>query len=87
MSIPDGTANTVMVVEAGDSVVWTKPADVPFDEKKALPKLGGLFDGEFHVGMCDGSVKFFKKDFDEAEMKKVIMPADGNVMDFAKLEK
>ena len=86
-SIPDGTSNTAMVVEAGAPVIWTKPADIPFDEKKALPKLGGLFDGEFHVGMCDGSVMMIKKDFDEKEMKYLIMPADGNVIDIDKLKK
>jgi hypothetical protein len=86
-SIPDGTANTVIVVEAGSPVVWTKPADVPFDAKKALPKLGGLFDGEFHAGMCDGSVKFFRKDFDADEMRKAIVPNDGFPVDFKKLEK
>jgi hypothetical protein len=86
-SIPDGTSNTAMVVEAGESVVWTKPSDLPFDEKKQLPKLGGLFDGDFHVGLCDGSVIFVKKDYDAVEMKKLVTPADGLVIDFDKLTK
>ena len=86
-NIPDGTSNTGMVFEAGEPVVWTKPADLPFDEKKALPKLGGLFDGECLVVMCDGSVRHLKKDADEKELKKLIMPADGEVIDFSKLEK
>jgi hypothetical protein len=86
-SILDGTSNTVLVVEAGEPVIWTKPADLPFDEKKALPKLGGLFDGDFHVGMCDGSVVLLKKNPDEKEMKKLIMPADGMVIDIDKLKK
>jgi hypothetical protein len=86
-SIPDGTSNTVLVVEAGSPVIWSKPADVAFDQKKALPKLGGLFGGEFHVALCDGSVMRIKKDFDEAEMKNLIMPADGNVIDIDKLKK
>jgi len=86
-SIPDGTANTGMVFEAGEPVVWSKPADLPFDEKKALPKLGGLFDGECHVCMCDGSVKRLKKNPDEKEMKRLIMPADGETVDFSKIEK
>ncbi len=32
--IPDGTSNTIAVVEAGPSVEWTKPADLPYDPKK-----------------------------------------------------
>ncbi|AMV28274.1 hypothetical protein VT84_27975 [Gemmata sp. SH-PL17] len=86
-SITDGTVNTVFVVEAGDPVIWSRPVDLPFAEKRPLPKLGGLFDGDFHVGMCDGSVMRFKKDYDLDEMIKAIMPADGNVIDFGKLTK
>ena len=36
---PDGTSNTILVVEAGDPVAWAKPGDIPFDPKKPLPKL------------------------------------------------
>jgi hypothetical protein len=86
-TIPDGTSNTALVVEAGNPVIWTQPTDLPFNPKAPLPKLGGLFDGDFHVLVCDGSVSTFKKNPDEAEMKKVIMPADGNPIDFAKLRK
>jgi hypothetical protein len=86
-AIPDGTANTGLVFEAGEPVIWTKPADMPFDEKKAVAKLGGLFDGMCNVVLCDGSVKTLKKGADEKELKNFIMPADGNVVDFAKLEK
>ena len=75
------------MVEAGEPVIWTKPADLPFDEKKPLPKLGGLFDGEFHVGLCDGSVMLVKKNFDEKEMKSLITPSGGEVINLDKLRK
>jgi hypothetical protein len=84
-SITDGTSNTGLIFEAGDAVVWSKPADLAYDEKKALPKLGGLFDGECHVAMCDGSVIRLKKDADEKELKKLIVPDDGLVIDLDKL--
>ncbi len=87
ISAADGTSNTGMVFEAGDPVVWTKPADIPFDEKKPLPKLGGQFDGQCHVVMCDGSVIRIKKDPDEKELKKLIQPDDGEVLDLDKLTK
>lgn len=77
--IKDGTSNTVWVVEAVEPVIWTKPADLPFDMTKELPKLGGLFDGEFHVLMCDGSVRRAKKDFDKDTFKKMITRAGGEV--------
>jgi hypothetical protein len=85
-NIPDGTSNTGLVFEAGEPVIWSKPADLPFDEKKPLPKLGGMFNGECLVGMCDGSVIHLKKDPDEQQMKYLIMPADGNVINIEVLK-
>jgi hypothetical protein len=87
LDIPDGTSNTALVVEAGIPVIWTKPADLPFNQKAPLPQLGGMFDGDFHVLLCDGSVYIFKKDYDQDEMKKVIMPADGYPVELKKLMK
>ena len=86
-SITDGTSNTGLVFEAGAPVPWTKPADMPFDEKKPVAKLGGLFDGECNVVMCDGSLRRLKKGADEMELKKLIIPFDGNPIDFSKLER
>ena len=67
------------MVEAGEPVVWTKPDDLPFDEKKDLPKLGGLFDGEFHVLTADGAVHRAKKDFDPTTLKSMITRMGGEV--------
>jgi hypothetical protein len=83
----DGTSNTALVVEAGDPVTWTRPADLPFDRNASLPRLGGSFDGDFHVLLGDGRVELYKKDYDADEMKKVIMPADGGAVDVGKLRK
>lgn len=86
LQITDGLSNTGMVFEAGEPVIWTKPADMPFDKGKPLPKLGGMFDGECLVAMGDGSVKHLKKKPDDQQLKYMIMPADGNVIDFDKLD-
>ena len=86
-NIPDGTSNTAAVFEAGEPVIWTKPADLAFDEKKPLPKLGGLFNGETNYAMFDGSVHLLKKNPDEQQLKYLIMPANGMVIDFDKLDK
>ena len=32
-SIPDGTSNTIAVIEAADPVIWTKPEDVTLPAK------------------------------------------------------
>jgi hypothetical protein len=87
LNITDGTSNTGMVFEAGEPVTWSKPVDMSFDAKKPVPKLGGLFDGECHVAMFDGSVRMLKKNPDEKELKNLIMPYDGNIVDFKKLDK
>jgi len=83
----DGTSNTIMTVEAGDPVIWTKPADIAYDEKKPLPKLGGMFDGNFHIGLADGSVMWVRKGFDEKTLRGAITPAGGEVLDMKKLTK
>ena len=70
----NGTSNTVLLVEAGVPTVWTKPVDLPFDEKKPLPRLGGQFNGDFHVLMCDGSVRFLPRNTKEANLKLAINP-------------
>jgi hypothetical protein len=79
--ITDGTSNTAWVVEAGEPAVWTKPDDLPFDPNKNLPKLGGLFDGEFNVLTMDGAVHRAKKDFDPKVFKALVTRAGGEVID------
>ncbi|MGP0067269.1 MAG: sigma-70 family RNA polymerase sigma factor [Isosphaeraceae bacterium] len=60
-AIRDGAAFTVMVVEAAKPVPWTKPEDLPFDEEKPLPELGGLFADGFTVVYADASARFLSK--------------------------
>jgi hypothetical protein len=78
-NIPDGTSNTFMIVESAKPVIWTKPDDLPFDGKDA-PALGGLFDGKFHVSMCDGSVRRCRKGVELDLLRRLIDPADGEVV-------
>jgi hypothetical protein len=82
--IPDGTANTIAIVEAAEPVVWTKPDDIMFPEKE-LPKgfrkkFGGEFPGGFHAMMWDGSVRFVKDSVSERTLGFALNPADGMVL-------
>jgi len=77
VDIPDGTSTTILLIEAGESVPWTKPADLVFDEKKPLPKLGGMFPDGFHFARADGSAGFCPRRFNEAVMRLMIMRNDG----------
>ncbi len=84
--ITDGTSNTFMIVEAGDAAPWTKPADVAFDPKKPLPKLGGIFDGDFSVAFADGHVQYVKKGVKDENVKKYITIAGGEAPEKNDLE-
>jgi len=84
--ITDGTSNTVMVVEAGPPVEWTKPADLPYDPEKKLPKLEGPFSNVLMIGWGDGSVRAVKRDIEEKTFRRIIERADGEVIDFDELD-
>jgi hypothetical protein len=76
---PDGLSNTILAVEAGEPVPWTKPADVPYAPDKPLPRFGGLFPGlpKFNVVLADGSVRFLKRTISEKTLRAAITPDDG----------
>jgi HEAT repeat protein len=80
-SITDGTSNTFLIVEAGESVPWTKPADLEYDPKKPLPKLGGLFPEGFHAVAFDGQVHFVGRDYPEKDLRRWITCNDGEVVE------
>jgi hypothetical protein len=84
-SFTDGTSNTILVVEAEKAVPWTKPEDVPYDAKKAVPKLGGLFPEGFHIALGDGSVKFISRKIAAKDLRALITPAGGEVIDWTKI--
>jgi hypothetical protein len=79
--IKDGTANTIMAVEAKLNIPWTKPVDIPYDAdpKKKFPKLGGLYKGGFQVALCDGSVMFVEeKVFLDERLLRAMITIAGN---------
>ncbi len=77
----DGTSQTLLVVEAGTAVPWTKPADIPYDAKGPVPKLGGLFPGTFLGAMADGSVSWFDlSKLTEKTLRAAITPAGNEVL-------
>jgi len=57
--VPDGTSNTIIVVECNDdnAVIWTKPADYNVDVENLLKGLLRPGARGFPVGMADGSVR------------------------------
>ena len=84
--VPDGTSNTLMVVESAEAVPWTKPSDLPYDPAKPLPKLGGLFDDGFNAVFADGHVQFIKKTTKEKVIRALITRNGGEVIDEKDIE-
>jgi hypothetical protein len=85
-SFPDGTANTILLVEAGAPVVWTKPDDVPYHPKKPLPRLGGQFASVVHLLTADQSVRTLpQRLLDERTLRAAITPAGGEPLNMDRL--
>ncbi len=70
--ITDGTSVTLLVVEAGSPVPWTKPEDITYDKEKPLPKLGRQFRGGFHAALADGSTRFLSAALKEQVIRALI---------------
>jgi hypothetical protein len=79
-SFVDGTSNTILFVEAGEAVPWTKPDELRYDPNEPLPKLGGHFRSGYWVGMADGSVKFLTPQLSERTLRNAITIDDGNML-------
>jgi hypothetical protein len=77
-AIPDGTSNTIAVVEARDAVIWSKPDDLPFGEK--LPALGEERNDRFGVLFFDGSVRLLPTRIDHATLRALITLDGGEVI-------
>ena len=78
----DGTSNTLMVVEAKNAVIWSKPDDLKFD-MEAKPSLYGAASphtGGFNALFCDGSVRFIKNSISAQVFKALITRASGEVI-------
>jgi hypothetical protein len=78
---PDGTSNTLLIVEAAKPVPWTKPEDLPYHSNKPLPKLGGHTPGAFPVVFCDGAVHVLKQNTKETLLRALITRSGGEKID------
>jgi hypothetical protein len=86
----DGVSNTILVVEAGEAVPWTKPDELPLPvaPTKPLPKLGGVRpnDPVFCVALADGSVRSLPRSIPERTLRALITPSGGEVIDWDAIE-
>jgi hypothetical protein len=82
----DGTSNTLMIVEGGTAVPWTKPEDLPYDPDRPLPALGGVFTEGTVAGFADGSVRLLTRDLDEETIRALITRNGGEPVEWTKLK-
>lgn len=69
---PDGTSNTVLIVEAGPPVPWTKPEEISYDADAPLPHLDTLFPDIIRLTLADGSRRHVRKDIGESTLRAAI---------------
>jgi hypothetical protein len=67
---PDGTSSTLLFVEAGEPVPWTKPEELSYDPDGPLPDLHCLFRDGFRAGAGDS--RFLRKDIPEQTLRALI---------------
>jgi hypothetical protein len=93
---PDGTSNTILIVEAKEHVPWSAPMDIPYGAGIPLPALGEPYprksdwpfccripgDPRFIVAMVDGTVRVMSPGITEARMRSLIERNDGGPKDF-----
>ena len=80
-NLPDGSSNTIFVVESSKAVPWTKPADLPYDKAKPIPDFGKAYGGKPLCVMGDGSVRMIDmKKVSTDTLRNAICPDDGQVL-------
>lgn len=78
--VRDGFSNTFLVVEAKESVPWTKPDELSYDKKKPLPALGGSEKDVIFVLWADGSVSRMPLRYNEEVFRALITPRGNEVV-------
>ena len=77
LDISDGTANTIMAVEADadHAVIWTKPEDLEIDLEHPLKGLAGSRIGGFFAALPTGGFERYLDDIDASLFLKLLTSA------------
>jgi hypothetical protein len=70
--VPDGTSNTLLIIEGGKPAPWSKPEELPYDPGKPLPPLDSPFKLVTRIALMSGSVRALPKDFGEPNWRALI---------------
>ena len=69
---PDGLANTILVVDTGKPVPWSKPEDLPYDPDQPLPDLRGHFHDGFWACTANNKRVWVRHDLREETLRALI---------------
>lgn len=83
---PDGPEDTLLFVEAGEPVPWTKPLELAYEPDGPLPELRGLFRHGFRACTVHGPYRFVRHDTDEATLRALITRNGGEKVDASSLK-
>jgi hypothetical protein len=69
---PDGTSNTLLIVEATEAVPWTQPAELSFDRNRPSSLQGWRNPHSFLAALADGSVRGIDRTVSETTLRAAI---------------
>jgi hypothetical protein len=69
--VPDGTSNTIMLLDVADdrAVTWTKPDDFDYNPEQPAAGLAGRHPQAFPLALADGSLHFLKNSIDKDKLR------------------
>jgi hypothetical protein len=89
--IPDGTSNTILLVEATDSGInWLEPRDMSYSEavRGINPKTGWGISSRHEkgaqIGLADGTVRFFPDETPVEQLRRLLERNDGQEVSWPK---
>ncbi|MCE9530745.1 MAG: DUF1559 domain-containing protein [Planctomycetes bacterium] len=81
-NIIDGASNTILVFEAADPVIWTKPEEFVYDPKKPLPKVANFGGRGFAAVFGDGAARIIPATYEEKMIRRFFQSNDGMTVTF-----
>jgi hypothetical protein len=84
--VADGTSATLMLVESGPAVPWTKPADVAFNPDGKVPTFAGPYTDAVHVATADAATYRMTTKPDEDLLRVFVQRDDGQSLEFDRLK-
>jgi prepilin-type processing-associated H-X9-DG protein len=80
MTVTDGMANTILVVESKKEGPWTNPDWLPFATNQPVDPPTSYHPGGANVSMADGSVRFLKTGLPELILRALITRNGGEIV-------